>query len=249
MADLTNILTQHSPASVVDAWYEQQYQQRGWLGLSQCGHKCTRWLWYCHRATPFKPPEGRILRLFQLGNILEDQIVIDLKSAGYSIRDVQKEVSFEWDDVTLKGHIDGIITGLLESSQPHLLEIKTSSNKRFMALKNHGYEAWDVKYKFQIHAYMLALKLNRCLAVVYNKDTSELYTERIKLDKEHIVGALQRCFVAIMAENMPERECKRKDYFEAKWCQYYDVCWRSVDKKIKRLYVPAVNPLDSSMEI
>ncbi len=225
MSNLTTIIKEYAPENIVDAWYEGQYSHRSWLGLSTCGHECPRYLWYAHHNASATPPNGRILRLFKLGNTLEEEVIVDLKSAGFTITDTQKEVSFEWEETTIKGHIDGIISGLIESKQFHLLEIKTSSEKRFKELKKCGYEKWENKYKFQIHAYMLALKLNRCLAVVYNKNTSELYTERIKINKEYIVEELRKCFEAIIRQTEPERLCPRADWYKAKWCCYYQECF------------------------
>ena len=122
------------------------------------------------------------------------------------------------------GHIDGIIEGLVESKQPHLFECKSSSEKRFNDLKKVGYEKWDEKYRAQIHVYMLLLKLKRCLVWVENKNTSEVYTERISVDNEYAVVLLERVFNAIKG-TIPERSCPNSSWYEAKWCGYYNECF------------------------
>ncbi len=226
MVNLAEVIKSESPDKVINAWYEANNKPRTWLGLSQIGHQCERYLWYCHHGYTGEQPEGRVLRLFQLGNILEDQTILDLKTAGFIHHSGQKEVTFTNNGVTLQGHIDGIVEGLLESGQPHLFEHKTCCEKKFKELlKLNSYERWNETYKAQVHVYMLGLKLKRCLAVVYNKNTSELYTERIRLDRDYAIGRLERAFSAIDRKSKPCRKCPNKSWFEAKWCDYYKECW------------------------
>jgi len=159
----------------INADYEARNVPRNRLGLSQAGHQCKRCLWYIHHGFPAKQPEGRVLRLFQLGNILEDQTIVDLKSAGVSHHSSQKEVRHTRGNLTLTGHIDGIVEGLLESPEtPHLFEHKTCSLKKYNELIKCGsYQKWNEVYYWQVQFYMLGLKLTRAAAFVYCKDNSE----------------------------------------------------------------------------
>lgn len=227
MADLTGLLDQHNPGQVVEAWCVASHKPRTRLGLSEIGHHCPRYLWYRHHGYPLPIPDGRVLRLFRLGELIEEQAIIDLKSAGYTMHSHQHEIMFSDNGIELTGHIDGVIEGLVESKQPHLWECKSSSNKRFTELKKTGYEAWDEKYKTQIHVYMLGMRLKRCLVWVENKDTSEIYTERIHLDREYAVQQLQRAFAAIESTNPPERACTSQSWYLAKWCGYSGECFQN----------------------
>ena len=222
MTNIAEII--ESTVSKIDQEYEARFEQRRRLGLSQAGHKCPRFLWYKHKGYNEPVPDGRVLRLFELGNILEDQIAKDLTEAGFEITGQQSPVNFTMDGITLTGSCDGIITGLVESKQPHLWECKTMGSKGFAKLLKHGYEAYNEQYRFQIQAYMLGLELKNSFVTVYNKDTSALYQERIKLNKDWIVDKLQDVFVAIRGD-MPERACPRVDFWEAKWCPFYKECW------------------------
>lgn len=228
MADLTGILK--TPCSVterIEAWYVANNEPRARLGLSGIGHPCKRCLWYQYHGHVGKQPEGRVLRLFKLGHDLEGRIKADLRGAGYTVTREQELVSFHLDDTILYGHIDGVIAGLHESHKLHLLEIKTAGSKQFAALQRAGsYEQWQPKYKAQVHAYMLGIGLDRALAVVYCKNDSSLYCERIRLDKDYIVRLLAEVFAAIVQEEPPERKCPRADWYEAKWCNHREECWR-----------------------
>ncbi|MGP8337842.1 MAG: hypothetical protein ACT6FC_06380 [Methanosarcinaceae archaeon] len=226
MVDLSKVIKTNHTAEIINTWYEDNNQPRTRLGLSEIGHPCLRYLWYKHHGISGIQPQGRILRLFQLGNILETQITADLRSAGHTITDDQKEINLELYGTTLYGHIDGFISGLKESSRTHLLEIKTASEKSFNALKKcNSYEIWQPKYKMQIHAYMLGLKLKRCLAVVYNKNTSELYTERIRFDREWTLNKLPDIYSAIGQDHPPERKCPAINWWESRFCAMRDECW------------------------
>lgn len=226
MGDITEIYKEDDTTiKAIDAWYEAVNKPRKRLGLSQVGHKCGRFLWYAHHGTDAIQPEGRVLRLFQLGNILEDQTIIDLKTIGIHHYDCQKEVTFTQDDIKLTGHIDGIVTGLIEAPvTPHLFEHKTCSLKKFKELLSKGYREWNEVYYWQVQVYMLGLKLKRAVAFVYCKDNSELYMERIKLDRGAAIQKMQFVFESISGEP-PQRKCPKANWYEARWCNYRNVCF------------------------
>ena len=228
MANLTKLIQERMPVQAMDAWLEATNVPRARLGLSQCGHKCKRYLWYCHQGYTGKTPEGRVLRLFELGNILEEQTIEELKAVGYNHHSCQKEVVLSLDGLTLKGHIDGSIEGLPESSQPHLFEHKTASDKRFNQLVKCGnYREWSEGYWWQLQFYCLGLNLKRAAVFVYNKNTSEIYFERVKFEKQATLERIADVFAAITSEQPPERACPRRDWYEAKFCNLSPVCWEN----------------------
>jgi CRISPR/Cas system-associated exonuclease Cas4 (RecB family) len=229
MADLSFLQQQPGTLDAINLWYESQREPRHHLGLSQAGHSCPRYLWYRHHGYQGKPIEGRVLRLFQLGNDLEDRVVADLRACGFSIHHQQREVVFKQGDFRLVGHIDGIIEGLIESAAtPHLFECKSASKKKFDELVKLGdYRKWNEIYYWQTQFYMLGLKLKRAAVFVYCKDDSRMYMERIKIDKEATVERMQWIFDSITQAEPPERKCKRADAWDAKWCDFYSECFSS----------------------
>ncbi len=226
MANIAEILEQASTVADVDKFYVRGFKQRRRLGLSQAGHKCQRFLWYKHRGFDEPVPEGRVLRLFQLGNMLEDQTIEDLAQAGLTVHSCQKQVDFQYDDMELTGSIDGIVEGLVEAPKtPHLFEHKTCSKKKYEELLKKGYRAWNDVYYWQTQFYMLGLGLKRAAAFVYCKDDSRLYMERIKLDRDATIERLQTVFEAIEKPSPPCRACPRMDHWEAKFCPFYEECF------------------------
>ena len=223
--DLTELLSQDKPEHLIDQFYEDHFEPRTHLGLSQCGNECDMFLWLKYHGHIEASPQGRILRLFELGNKVEDIVVADLEKVGYTVTDQQESVIFNWGDVKLTGHTDGRISGLKESSKQHLLEIKSCNQKRFVSLKKDGYCKWSETYKFQIMAYMLGLELDRCLVVVYNKNDSNLYTERIKLDKQWIINKLEHVFEVISRDTPPDGLCPNASWWKSKLCNYRERCF------------------------
>lgn len=227
MADLSFLCEQPGTLQAIDLLYEAQRKSRGYLGLSQAGNSCRRFLWYKHHNIPEKEPEGRILRLFQLGNLIEDQVIADLRACGFMVSQQQREVVFSQGEERLIGHIDGVIEGLVEAPvTPHLFECKSASKKKFEELQKLGsYRKWNEVYYWQVQFYMLGLKLKRAAAFVYCKDDSRLYMERIEIDREATIDRLRSIFEAIESEAEPERLCPRADHYAAKWCPFYQPCF------------------------
>ena len=191
---------------------------RQYLGLSEIGHKCPRWLWYAHHNTPQKLVEGRIIRLFRTGNIIEDAIISDLESIGIEVTDRQREVEIVNGDIVLKGHIDGIVSG-------QLLEIKSAGEKYFKQLLKVGYEKWNPKYKAQAHVYMVLCDLEECMVIVENKNDSNLYIETLKIDRDYVTKLLIDVFAAITLPEPPDRICPDVSWYESKCCKYQEVCF------------------------
>jgi len=227
MGNLSFLEEEPTTAQAIDAFTASLYTVRERVGVSQIGHPCDRWVYYQHnQAGKATPPSGRVLRLFQLGSQLEEMMAIDLMSAGFQLYDRQRYVEFTQDNLKLHGSVDGVVKGLLESPEtPHLWECKSVADKGFQKFKKDGYEAYSEQYKTQIHCYAMALKLKRVFVTVINKNTSEIYTERIKTDKEYAVSRLLRAFDIIGSSEVPGRKCPRADWFEAKFCNFADICW------------------------
>jgi len=204
-------------------------ERRNYLGMSEIGEPCMRKLWYSYRDPDKTVDDPRIQRIFRLGDAVETIVVKLLRDAGFTVWDLDPATGKEYRvsdlDDNYGGGIDGVIMGLPESNKPHLLEVKSASNKRFNQLVKSGYELWDDKYKAQIHSYMHYFELDRCLVVVYNKDTSALYFERIAVDPFEAEVAKNKAKLVIGSDEPLEREYRKKEFFKCKWCKYSEECW------------------------
>lgn len=218
----------------VDAYLESIQQPRAHLGLSAIGHPCGRFLWFQSNGyqVEAEPHKGKLLRTFAFGNAIEDLMATWLIGAGFQLEQRQYKVRFTRENLTLEGSVDGIISGLLESSQPHLWEAKSMNNKSFNALLKGGYEAYSEQYKTQAHVYAYGLKLKRIYITVLNKDSSEIYAERIKTDPDYAISQLSRAFDTLEMVTPPDCMCSGASDYRAKLCGYCSFCFEGKKKRI-----------------
>lgn len=186
---------------------------RRYLGMSDAGDECSRRLWIKFH-TDYRPElSGRVLRLFETGNIIERRVVRDLKKAGFKVSG--RQLKFKDFGGKFKGHCDGIVEGLEESS-PHILEVKSASSRNYRDFIKHGIAAHE-KYHAQVNLYMHYAGLDRALFILENKDNSERYQERVKLDKG-LVELLRAKAKAIIEAKSPPSAPWGVDWFKCRMC-------------------------------
>ena len=100
------------------------------LGASQIGKACERALWYDFRWVTRSGFPGRILRLFETGQLEEARIVRNLRRIGATVLEVDPETGRQWRVEAHGGHfggsLDGVALGLPEAPKTwHVLEFKT----------------------------------------------------------------------------------------------------------------------------
>lgn len=109
---------------------------------------------------------------FDEGHRLEPIIQGLLEEYGWEMTALELEVNLPiTPSAIVQGHIDGLSRG-------HVIEIKSMSDDTYAAFCSTGFANNNKllgKYKWQISAYMLALRLP-CLVVGYRKQTGELFT-------------------------------------------------------------------------
>lgn len=217
--------------NAIDAYYESKEEgQRYHLGCSQIGHKCDRFLWYSFRWAFNEKFSGRMLRLFNEGHQFEPVIINDLRNIGVDIRSSQERVIFG-------GHVSGSVDGIIYSGLPesphkkHIAEFKTHSQKSFDSLVKDGVVKSKPLHHIQMQTYMLGLKIDRAFYIAKNKNTSELYTERFKLDKELAQKYIDRAERITLLERKPEPMSADPTWYECSYCPAKDMCHKNEPTK------------------
>lgn len=217
--------------NAIDSFYENKKEDRRLhLGCSQIGHKCDRFLWYSFRWAFKENHSGRMLRLFNVGHQFEPIIIKDLRSIGVDIRSSQDRVDF---GCHVSGSVDGIIySGLPESPlKKHVAEFKTHSQKSFDSLVKDGVEKSKPLHYVQMQTYMLGLKIDRAFYIAINKNNSELYTERVKLDKDVAQKYIDRAKRITLLERKPEPMTSDSTWYECSYCSAKDMCHKDAPTK------------------
>lgn len=198
------------------------------LGGSQIGNSCARALWYQFRWASTEKHEGRILRLFETGEREEIRVIQNLRAAGCTVWDRDPETGRQFNYTAFGGHfglsLDGVVEGLPESSQPHTLEVKTMSDKHFKTMENLGVAVAKPVYYAQCQIGMHLSGLDRCLFFVVNKNTDEIYAERLKVDHDFAKALLDKAKSIIFSERPPLGISNDPAWFECKFCPHHAIC-------------------------
>ena len=206
---------------------------RGYLGASIIGHPCGRFLWYCFRqcAGGSKPEgfSGRMRRLFETGDLAEARFTKNLRDIGCEVHDANTDGK-QFEVFALgghfSGHMDGCALGIPEAPKTwHVLEYKTHSAKSFRKLEKDGVQKSKPQHYAQFQVYMHLTGMTRTLYLATNKDTDDLYAERIRYNKAFAEGLIEKAKRIITANSPPERAFNRRDYYECGWCDARSICW------------------------
>ncbi len=201
--------------------YYNSETPRWHLGMSQIGKKDSRYLWLKFRWSLPGDLSARVIRILNIGNLIEDEVIRLLRNAGYTLLDRDK-LGKQFKTSSIGGHFsgscDGIITGTpVGDSGPYVFECKSARNKRFKQFKKNGVKETSDEYYAQLQCYMKKFECDNSLFVMYNKDTSELYTEIIEIDHGYYHEAESRAFSIISSNSPPASIYPNRSWYEAKF--------------------------------
>lgn len=230
MADISDIAD-----PVVEAIYKSyedanaKEEARPYLGGSIIGDSCSRKLWYGFRWATKDHFDGRLLRLFQTGHLEEPRIVADLRAIGCTVWETDDRTGKQFSYQDLGGHFRGNLDGVAMDvpgggKQPHLCEFKTHSAKSFADLKKKGVMLAKPMHYAQMQIYMHWAGLKRALYVAKNKDTDELYSERLEFDPVFAARLVAKADSIIFSVEPPPRRSNDPTWYECKFCIHSDVC-------------------------
>lgn len=200
--------------------------ERHYLGMSTLGNECDRSLWYQFRwAVAPENFDGRKLRLFATGNREEDRMLDDLEAAGITVHRVDPATGKQWEVMGVNGHLcghlDGIGQGFGEAPKAvHVLEFKTHNDRSFKELQKKGVAVAKPGHLAQMMLYMHFTGHERAFYLAHNKNTDELYSERIAYDAEAAALLVARAERIITADEPPPRLHDNPESKAAWQCRY-----------------------------
>jgi hypothetical protein len=217
---------------------------RAYLGASRLGVSCERALQYEYAGAPVDPARGfsgRILRVFEVGHVLEDLAVRWLRMAGFELHNQKPDggqFGFSVAGGRIKGHVDGIITAAppeLGLAFPMLFECKTMADKHWKACVKSGvaitrpvYAAQMATYQAYMEGTVKGISDHPALLIAINKDTQELWFELVPFDAALAQRMSDRAVKVITATEAGEllpRGFAQASHFECKFCSYAQRCW------------------------
>lgn len=202
---------------------------RTYLGASIIGKECARALWYDFRWARREKFDGRMLRLFQTGHLAEPRFVQDLRDIGCEVLDCDPATGRQFAHADHSGHMGGHMDGKGRyipggGQKWHVLEFKTHSAKSFKELLAKGVALAKPQHYAQMQWYMGKEGLDRALYLAVNKDTEELYAERISFDFEYFTKLQAKAERIIFGTEPPAKIATDIHAFACKFCVHKDVC-------------------------
>jgi hypothetical protein len=224
------------PSPTIDAIYSYYSKhardgRRNHLGASQIGNPCERALWYSFRWCRAPVFSGRILRLFETGLQEEKRVLQNLRDIGINVWDTWErgiQISFSVWGGHFAGSLDGVGVGFPEAPKtPHVIEIKTMNEKSFNSLKKNGVVTSKPDHYSQMLVYMAQLNIPRAFYFAVNKNTDEIYGERIYEDPDDALLLEEKAERVIFSEGPLEKLGESMKSFSCKWCDYNGMCWET----------------------
>lgn len=203
-------------------------ERRGHLGASQIGGPCARRLWYSFRFCGEGDFDGRMLRLFRRGQLEEAQFVADLRAAGVTVHDVDENgEQFRFLDVAghVGGSMDGALLGVIEAPKTwHVAEFKTHNAKSFAALVKEGVQKSKPEHFSQVVLYMGWSGMQRAFYLAVNKDTDEVYSERIRFERPVFDALIEKARRIVYAAEPVTGVSEKPEFYICKMCPASGVC-------------------------
>lgn len=217
--------------NAIYAHYEKQAGNgfRVHLGASIIGKSCLRALWYDFRWCTIKKYPGQLHRLFETGHLAEHRFAENLRAIGVQIHTIDAKTGQQFRVSACDGHfggsLDGIGQGFPEAPKtPHVVEMKTHSEKSFKDLQKKKVKESKPMHYAQMQVYMHLSGLTRAFYVAVNKNTDELYGERVEYDQPFAEAELNKA-ANVIASTVPLTKLSDDPaWYECKFCDHYAVC-------------------------
>lgn len=199
------------------------------LGASVIGRPCARQLWYIFRWGTQVRHFGRILRLFDRGNLEEARFVSWLRKSGVHTLDKDLETGEQFRIADHNGHFGGSLDAVLYDApdfpgQWALGEFKTHSEKSFKDVAKQGVEKAKFEHFVQMQIYMHKMQLAYALYFAINKNNDDLYIEAVPYREETALMYLDRAGKIISALEPPERISENPGWYQCNFCDFKNVC-------------------------
>ncbi len=204
---------------------------RAHLGGSLIGRPCDRALWYTFHWCTTVRHSGQLLRLFQTGHLAEERFVADLRSVGITVFETDPATGGQFRVSACNGHFggsfDGVGQGFIEAPRTwHLIEMKTHNEKSFNNLVKKGVQEAKPEHfaQMQVYMYLANPQLTRAFYIAVNKNTDELYGERVRLDPAIGKACLDRASAIIDSEWPTNKISDDPSWYLCKFCDHHAIC-------------------------
>ena len=205
------------------------------LGGSSIGAPCDRAKWYAFRwASDLRPVDGRHARLRESGTEQEAGILDSIRAAGIELYTIQpgeeaNPLKPQIHKTSHGGHavvyLDGIGRGFPEApAKWHIISVKVMKAAAWRALKKGGVEAAEPTYYGQSQFEMALFDIDRAILIARNRDTEEMYVERIRYKAGDANSLVARAQSIIATDKPPPKLNNDPEWWQCRMCEQSATC-------------------------
>jgi len=160
---------------------------------SELGHECLRYLVLNRTRWQEKTlHDARLQMIFDMGRMVEDLVLQDLREAGFTI--VEQQRPFSWDKYQITGSIDckiavdgGVYPAEIKSAAPYSFDSINSIED----MRRHKFH-YMRKYPAQLTLYLLMDGKDKGFFIFKNKSTGQLKEIWMTLDYDFAESLVQK---------------------------------------------------------
>lgn len=181
---------------------------------------------------PDMPLDDRTLRVFDMGNKIEDWIV-DLIDSQEDIK-VETQVRIEDLDLNVSGYADLVVK---YKGEKEVLEVKSKNSKAFwwMDKKKQGAQRHHMQ---QLWMYLYVLNIDKGRIIYVSKDDSAILEYPVFLNdaslKKEVMDQLELLNKAWKAQDITLLPLPEKGSWEEKYCSFHHQCVYQEEKNNKK---------------
>lgn len=200
-------------------------QNRDYIGSSEIGHECARRVWYnFNNYTKAKIDFEGCARI--VDGHLGEELMAKRLQAVEGIELIRDNKTYRLG--VIKGHVDGIISGVNGDPKKQVWEHKNVNEKSFKKFQKLGnLKDWNPLYYIQAIVYMEMLGLDShylTVATPGGRDFDCLITPESPKQARALMQKAERI---AQSEEPPAKMYNTPDYYMCKMCDFREVCHQS----------------------
>lgn len=209
--------------------------QRRYIGASGIGSECSRKIWYQINGFDPAPISPDVCAAINDGHRTEDLMAARLRMVPgielWTHKPDGTQYGFDWG--FMKGHIDGVILGLLQAPEtPHIWENKCVEPALFRKLvklidelgEKQALREWDGEYYAQAVTYMEAFDLKRHYMTVTTPGGREMVSLRTEANPKFAKALMNKAKRILASTEPPEKVGKPTYFYCLNFCRHYETC-------------------------
>jgi hypothetical protein len=229
---------------------ESEKKPRGYLGASGIGHECERKAWLDFRMASVRNIDARGLRRIEDGHRGEAlmaerlRLVPGVKLVTHE-EDDGRQIGFVDIGGHFRGHLDGLITGLLQAPRAkHVWENKVVDQKKVDELaklkaslgEKNALAKWETVYYAQAQLYMHYFGVTRHYLTVCSPGVRDVISCRTEYDADVALRLVAKARRVIVATQPAPPISSDPSWYQCRWCDHWSICHdRKIASSVKAL--------------